>query len=64
MFSSQYSAKNFFKSKDFKEFWTNIIYTLYKNEMCVKFTDINKDKARVVSNSDNFGYTVALYLMF
>ena len=35
-------------------FSRNPSYTLYKYEMYVKITDINKDKAQVVSNSDNF----------
>ena len=42
------------RNKGFKRFWTNNKYTLYKYEMYVKITDINKDKAQVVSNSYNF----------
>ena len=42
------------KSKDFKKFQTNNKYTFYKYDMCVNIPDINKDKAQVVSNSDNF----------
>ena len=51
------------RNKDLKKFWTYNKYTLYKYEMYVKITDINKDKAQVVSNSDNFVQKVIPHIM-